>query len=108
MIKKIIFDLDDTLIPWRRRYYLNLTKVAKKHGIKLKIKELTKIAASIDIYEKNYPNFSRKNVQKMVSKISGIEITDELLDLLIDWVSNCTPKRKSHKLMDTLSYLSQK
>ena len=108
MIKRIIFDLDDTLIPWRRRYYLGLTRIAKKHGIKLKLKELTKIADSIDIYEKKYPNFSRPNVQKLVSEISGIEITDELLDVLIDWISSCTPKRKNRKLMDTLFYLTQK
>ncbi len=108
MIKRIIFDLDDTLIPWRKIYYLDLKRVAKKHGIKLKLKELAKIADSIDIYEQKYPNFSRKNVQKIVSEISGIDITNQILDSLVDWVSTCTPKIKSRKLMKTLEYLSQK
>ncbi len=108
MIKKIIFDLDDTLIPWRKTYYLNLKKVAKRHGIQLKLKELAKIADSIDEYEHNYPNFSRKNVQKIVSEISGITITDEILDSLIDWVSTCTPRIKNKRLMKTLDYLSGK
>ena len=98
MIKKIIFDLDDTLIPWRRKYYLNLTKIAKKHGLNLKLKELSKIADSIDVYEKEYPNFSRNNVKKIVSELSGIKVTDELLDVLVDWVGTCTPKRKNKKL----------
>ena len=109
MIKRIIFDLDDTLIPWTRKYYLGLTKVAKKHGVKVKLKDLSKIADSIDIYEKEYPNFQRDNVKKMVSKISDIELTDDLMDVLIDWVgTSCVPKRKNKKLMDTLDYLSKK
>ena len=108
MIKRIIFDLDNTLIPWTKRYYLNLTKIAKKHGIKIKLKEMARIADSIDIYEKNYPNFQRDNVKEMVTKLSGIQVTDELLDILIDWVSNCVPKRKDKRLMETLSYLSKK
>ena len=108
MIKKIIFDLDDTLIPWRKRYYLSLTKIAKKHGINLKLKELSKIADSIDVYEKMYPSFSRENVKKIVSELSNITITDDLLDALIDWVGTCTPKKKNKRLMKTLDYLSQK
>ena len=108
MIKRIIFDLDNTLIPWTKRYYLNLTKIAKKHGIKIKLKELSRIANSIDIYEKNYPNFQRDNVKEMVTKLSGIPVTDDLLDILIDWVGNCVPRRKNKKLMDTLDYLSKK
>lgn len=108
MIKKIIFDLDDTLIPWRKRYYLSLTKIAKKHGINLKLKELSKIADSIDVYEKMYPSFSKENVKKIVSELSNITITDDLLDALIDWVGTCTPKKKNKRLMKTLDYLSQK
>jgi len=34
MTKRIIFDLDDTLIPWRRKYYLNLTKIANIASLK--------------------------------------------------------------------------
>ena len=108
MIKKIIFDLDDTLIPWRKRYYLGLKKMAKKHGINLKTKDYIKVADSIDVYEKSYPSFSRENVKKIVTKISGIDITDDLLDALIDWVSTCTPKKKNKRLMETLNYLSKK
>ena len=108
MIKKIIFDLDNTLIPWIKRYYLNLTRIAKHHGIKIKFREIAKIADTIDIYEKNYPNFKRENVKEMVTKLSGIEVTDELLDVLVDWVSNCVPKRKDKKLIETLKYLSKK
>lgn len=108
MIKKIIFDLDDTLIPWTKRYYLNLTKIAKKHGISLKLKDLAKIADSVDVYEHEYPNFKKDNVKKIVTEISGVQITDELLEVLIDWVSNCVPKRKDKKLMETLDYLSKK
>ena len=108
MIKRIIFDLDDTLIPWTKKYYWGLTKIAKKHGIKIKLKELSKLADSIDVYEKEYPNFKRDNVKQMVSRISGIDLTDELLDVLIDWVGTCTPKRKDKKLIETLEYLSSK
>ena len=108
MTKRIIFDLDDTLIPWTKRYYLGLTKIAKKHGIKIKLKELSKIADSIDIYEKEYPNFKRENVKEMVTRISGIELTDDILDILIDWVGTCVPKRKNKRLMETLEYLSNK
>ncbi len=108
MTKRIIFDLDDTLIPWRRKYYLNLTKIAKKHGVRLKYKELAKIADSIDVYEREYPNFDSKNVQKIVSKLSGIKITDELLNILVDWVGTCAPKKRNKKLEETLKYLSSK
>ena len=66
MTKRIIFDLDDTLIPWKRKYYLNLTRIAKRHNIKLKMSELAKIADSVDVYERSYPNFDRENVKKIV------------------------------------------
>ena len=108
MIKRIIFDLDDTLIPWKKKYYLKLIKIAKKHGISISIKDLIRIVSSIDIYEKKYPNFERENVKEMITIISGIKISDQLLDVFIDWVSTCVPKRKNKKLIKTLEYLNSK
>lgn len=108
MIKRIIFDLDDTLIPWTKDYYQDLAKLIHEYDVNLSLDELIKISEGIDEYENNCQNYNEENFKKIVSDISGIEITNEVLMLIKDWVSNCVPKEKDSELIATLDYLSSK
>lgn len=108
MIKRIIFDLDDTLIPWTKKYYMNFVELAKKYNISLDLQQLVHIADSIDEYENNCQNYDDENFKKLVSQLSGINITDEMLLLIKEWVGGCVPDNKDEKLVETLEYLATK
>ncbi|MBQ4583959.1 MAG: HAD family hydrolase [Bacilli bacterium] len=108
MIKRIIFDLDDTLIPWTKEYYMNFVELVKNHNISLDLQQLVHIADSIDEYENNCQNYNDENFKKLVSELSGITITDEILLLIKEWVGDCVPVSKDEKLIKTLEYLASK
>ena len=102
MIKKILFDLDNTLIKWENNFkYLSMMEA----GI-----DDEKLAKQIDIatseYEENIDHLSRDTFADYILSL-GINITKEKLNELID--KDCNRYQKASKeMIDLLEYLSSK
>lgn len=108
MIKRIIFDVDDTLIPWKKEYFVELKKVLEKNNIKLSKFRFLVVLKAINRYEKTHKCWNIDEFKKDMSKKSKVEITDERYKLIINWLENCVYGEASQELKDTLKYLSKK
>lgn len=108
MKKRLIFDVDDTLIPWKKSYYVNLKKMLKKNGIKLSWLKFYKTLMSIEEYEKTHDCWNMEEFKDCISKVANIEMDDGKVELFLSWLKNCLDGFASQELIDTLKYLSKK
>jgi FMN phosphatase YigB (HAD superfamily) len=52
MIKRVIFDLDDTLIPWDNSYFKDFMPVMFEYGVIDSKEDILKFVKAINDYEK--------------------------------------------------------
>ena len=57
MIKRIIFDLDNTLILWKKEYNYEINKALEKLNIPYTEEEANQISIAFDEYENAYLTF---------------------------------------------------
>lgn len=108
MKKRLIFDVDDTLIPWKKTYYVNLKKVLKKNGIKLSWLRFYKTLMAIEEYEKTHDCWNMEEFKDCISKVANIEMDGGKVELFLSWLKSCLDGFASQELIDTLKYLSKK
>ncbi len=103
-MKAIIFDLDDTLIPWKNDYIDKIIKGMEKYNIS---KENTyKIYELVDVYENSHSKLDKLELLDFINSHLNIKLDVNLIDNYIDLISNCFYKVKG--IDETLKYLSQK
>lgn len=108
MKKRLIFDIDDTLIPWKKTYYLNLKKILKQNNIKLSWLKFYKTLMAIEEYEKQHECWNMDEFKECISRVSNINMNDEKVELFMNWLKNSIDGTASKELLDTLKYLSKK
>lgn len=108
MKKRLIFDVDDTLIPWKKKYYLDLKKFLKINDIKLSWIKLYKVLITIDNYEKTHDCWNMEEFKECISDVTKIEMDNKKVSIFFEWLENCVDDVASEKLSDTLKYLSKK
>lgn len=65
MLKRIIFDVDNTLIQWKDEYYKKINKPFEELKISYTKEDLLNVVKAIDNYEKNYEYFNIYSLQEM-------------------------------------------
>ena len=108
MIKKIIFDLDNTIIMWNDTYYKSLNKTFEHLNIDYSEEAITKIKEAVDNYEKEYNTFDKTDMKNMFEEYSKIKLPNNFIDTWIYYLKECYPKEIDKNLVDTLEYLSSK
>lgn len=108
MIKKIIFDVDDTLIPWKSEYNLVIEKVLKKLGLEYNKKDIENINKSIDVYEDMYETYSKENMLDVVNKVTNRNYPIELVNEMIKEWEDCAPEKMEDEFYKMLEKLSNK
>ncbi len=103
MIKRIIFDIDGTLIPMNFRPAKERT--LKEFGMMTEenYDDLTK---AIMTYEKNYDNYNEKDYFKYIQSFMKLELPDDFLKIFFKNLALETPKNPIVK--ETIEYLNQK
>ena len=66
MIKRIIFDQDNTLMKWKDEYDITYQKALDELGVKYNDEELKSIIDIINSYEKYYDYFDKKNMAELI------------------------------------------
>jgi len=103
MIKRIIFDLDNTLIPWKEEY-----KNAIKNTIeyeKLDIDYL-KVDEVIEEYENYYDKYTKENMIYLINKKFNLDLKVDFIDKWLYELGYMSDVNEV--LIDTLEYLSKK
>jgi len=107
MIKRIIFDLDNTLIPWNDKYYISFNNALDKLSYKYNDDLILKLIDAINDYENKFDIYDREKLRSLMSNYSNQELPAVFIDMWLDELCLCYEK-PSDELIDTLEYLSHK
>lgn len=103
-IKRIIFDLDGTLIPWHTEYQEAVKKAVAEYNIPLSY-EL--IDSTYITFEDHYSNYSYKNFQKHIKELFNINVSLKFIKAWMEYLGDMAmPADK--ELIKTLQYLKGK
>lgn len=107
MIKKVIFDLDDTLIINNDNVILEYLPILKKYNLESSEESLKELYDVIGEYEYNTTKYNKYELLDCINKHYNKNYDIDLVDDIIDAVGRWTyPAPK--ELIDTLEYLSSK
>ena len=107
MIKRIIFDVDNTLLPWRDEYINAYDKALNELNITHTIEDILTIDKAESEYESHYNIYDRKLMNEFMNSRSNINLPDNFVDTYIKYLSFCY-KEEDKIIIPTLEYLSSK
>lgn len=108
MIKRIIFDLDNTLIEWKEEYWDSIEKALIRSNIRYTKNDAEKIKEAVDNYEMEYNIYKKESMLECMKKYSNLNLKIEFIDNWIDELSKCAPEKLDEEIIDTLEYLYNK
>ena len=104
MIKKIIFDLDDTLITLDEK----LLKLGVLSNITISEDEYKKMMKLLFTYEDRHEQYNYTSMYEEINEVLENKITKEDFFNIIEQCKNLVPEKQDKKLIKTLEYLSSK
>lgn len=107
-MKRIIFDLDDTLIMWKEEYWSSLNKSLEQLNFKYDDKTILNLKESLDYYEKENNRYDKLLMKKHMEKYAKIELPNNFLETWINNLKECVPKNIEDEIKNTLQYLNNK
>lgn len=107
MIKRIIFDLDNTLIMCDENTFVEPCKKALERFNIFDIEKARLLSLCGDIYETQYKNYNRKDFLSFITARTGLVLDDNFLDVLFEELGNCAPDNLENE-KQTLEYLHEK
>lgn len=105
MIKRLIFDFDNTLILWKSEYLNILRNLTKKYNIDCDIERLNYAIGESISYENR--GMTIENIIKQAKELCNIDIDEKFVREWIDGLSENTIELEDD-IIDTLEYLSKK
>ena len=103
MIKRIIFDIDGTLIKGVN-FKQYVSNALKQYGID-DIEQTSKFIANIKTYEEKYSSYNRALYLAHFSNVLGVKLNSDFLEIFFNELKNAVPKNSS-KVKDMLDSLS--
>lgn len=80
MIKRIIFDLDNTLIPWDKDWNVYIKKAFEFFNINITEEEHIALLNTVANYEKKYNMYDKYLMTKELGKTLNKEISIDVLE----------------------------
>lgn len=102
-IKRIIFDLDNTVIIWNDKYLEGIKKASKEYNLFSKYKDIDNTLLD---YEDYYSNYSIENLQEHIKNKIDIDVSKDFINTWLKYVGEMSEENKEFN--DTLEYLSKK
>ena len=106
MVKRLIFDLDNTLIMWKDEYILALKNVLDDLDVTYNNDKLHEIDSVLVEYEKHHDIYEKEMFLKYVNDCCNIKLPINFVDKLIIEQGNCY--EEDVQLVDTIRYLKTK
>lgn len=108
MIKRIIFDLDDTLIPWLDDYFIGFIPKMKEYNVIDEDYELDKFNKVVNGYEKYNTKYDKEIFINFLNKGLNKNIPIEFYNEFEEYLYTCNPKEKDTDVFKILDYLKDK
>ena len=107
MIKKIIFDLDFTLMDWEDEYIFAITNAVKKLNLDYDDKKIKEIDYILTIYEKEHSIYEKEKFCNFLNERCDVKLPLEFVDMLLEEQTKCY-REFTESEIETLEYLSSK
>ncbi len=108
MIKKIIFDLDNTLIIWKEEFLNTLNETLEQLNINYDDSILTNLKKAINIYESKYNIYKEEYLLELFKKQTKIDLPNNFVEMWKNNLKKCVSPDYNKETIDTLEYLYQK
>lgn len=105
-MKAIIFDVDDTLIEWKKEFIFALKNTLKEINYECSENTILKIDKALNKYEKSTTKYSKENFLKFINDTCNTNLPLDFVDKLIIAQGSCV--YDDSKLIDTIEYLASK
>jgi len=103
MIKRIIFDLDNTLIPWKEEYKNAIKNTIEYYKLDI---DYLKVDEVIEEYENYYDKYTKENMIYLINKKFNLDLKVDFIDKWLYELGYMSDVNEV--LIDTLEYLSKK
>ncbi len=103
MIKKLIFDLDNTLIMWKDEYLNALKETLKKYNIN---EDPNYVNDFIDNYEDYYDKYDKQNMLDHINNNIKEKLSMDFMNDFLEKIGYMS--EPDEEVIDTLEYLSKK
>ena len=107
-MKKIVFDLDNTLIPWKEEYWNTINETFEYFNIKYSEDDILKFKEAIDNYENEYDIYRESAMKKIAEDYLGFKLPDNFIQKWEEYLSLCTPDILPIDDVETFEYLYDK
>ena len=107
-MKKIIFDVDNTLMMFDKKYINSYCKVLKNNNFDSNYDQALSLFESVDRYEMQGKKYNKQDLLDFVNKDLNKNYKMKLVDEILDIIGTCWINPVSLELVDTLKYLSTK
>ena len=108
MIKRVIFDLDDTLIPWDNNYFKDFIPIMIEYGVIDSKEDILKFVKAINDYEKFNNRYDDKIFIEYMNEMLNKNISEDFYNKLNAYFQMCVPKEIDKNILETLEYLKSK
>ena len=109
MIKRIIFDLDNTLITWKDEYWNAVNRTFEKLDLQYTDEDIEKIKCAVDYYEDGRNDrYNKKIMKNTLEQFLEYELPENFIEIWLENLGECAPTTLDKEVIDTLEYLKQK
>lgn len=108
MIKRVIFDIDDTLIPWEKEYEKEIKKALEELKIRYRYKDLERISKGFVEYENEYYTFNINKMSEYINEYTKNNYPKKLIYNIIKRWESCVPNKLDEETHNVLKYLKSK
>ena len=107
MIKKIIFDLDFTLMDWEDEYIFAITNTINKLNLNYSEEKIKELDYVLTTYEKENSIYDKEKFCNFLNERCKVNLPLEFVDILLEEQTKCYRKFTESEI-ETLEYLSNK
>ena len=108
MIKRVIFDIDNTLIPWKQEYYNEIKNVLDELNVEYTEQDYIEIKKAFGEYENVYYTFDRKVMMEYINNYTKKNYPKEFIYKITKKWENCVPEKIDENILKLLEYLKTK
>lgn len=109
MIKRLIFDLDNTLIDWEDNYWdKGIRSTCLELNIEYDYELMNSVKKVIDNYEKNNEYFDIEIMQRLINNELNTNYDIKFIKTMLKYFEKCVPEKIDKNTIKTLEYLKDK
>lgn len=108
-IKRLIFDLDNTLIDWKEEYWNAVREAFIEMNLQYNDDTLKKVKRAVDLYEDGIQmTYNKQLMQETIENELGYKLPEGFIDVWLKYLGKCVPERINETEIATLEYLKSK